>query len=208
MEKVATLPEEQKIPKYLVYEEMDGKPIYYKGYQEALEHEKTLDDIMGCSDLQAVLVSTVLEYLYTSLDKRKFKVVTNEAGLHLGKGNNLSSDIAIYDKAILQKTPLKNKYFDTPPLAVVEVDTNAELKGFEQPMSYYFRKTQKLLDFGVQEVVWISTESGKVMIARQQQDWITMDWQKSVTLLEQYTFSITALLKAEGVTLPEDQTER
>ncbi len=203
MEKIATIAEQQQVPDYLVYEEIDGKPIYYKGYQEVLSQNKTIDDVMGCSDLQAVIVSTILEYLYTNLDKKKYKIVTNEAGLHISKGNNLSADIAIYNKATLQQTPLKNRYFDMPPLAVIEVDTNAELKNLAQPMNYYFQKTQKLLDFGVQEVIWIATGAKKAMIARHQHDWITTDWHKSVTLLfEQYTFSIGELLKAEGISLP------
>lgn len=91
---------------------------------------------------------------------------------------------------------------------MIEVDTNAELKDFAQPMSYYHLKTQKLLDFGVEEMIWISTESRKITIAHQQQDWTTMDWQKPITLFQRYTFSIVDLLKAEGISLPDDQSKR
>ena len=43
----------RKIPDYLVYEVMDGKPIYYRGYQSVLNKTKTLEQIMGCSSIQA-----------------------------------------------------------------------------------------------------------------------------------------------------------
>ena len=46
-----------KIPEALVYETLDGKPFYYKGYREVLSKKKTLEEIMGCSTLQAELVS-------------------------------------------------------------------------------------------------------------------------------------------------------
>ena len=37
----------QTIPKELIYEMVDGKPIYYKGYKEYLNNSKQLDEIMG-----------------------------------------------------------------------------------------------------------------------------------------------------------------
>ena len=56
----ATAKPKRNIPNYLVYEIMDGKPIYYRGYQSVLNKTKTLEQIMGCSSLQAVLITHYL----------------------------------------------------------------------------------------------------------------------------------------------------
>lgn len=192
----------ESIPDSLVYEEINGQPIYYRGYREVLAGHKKLEDIMGCSDVQGLVVSAILRFLYQEVAKDKYQIVTNEIGLHVATGNNLSSDIALYDKALLKKTPLKNKCFGIPPQAVIEVDTNAETSDFNTSADYYHLKTEKLFEFGVQEVIWFFTKTRKVSIAHPQQDWITRDWSKPVTLLNAYTFSVAKLLEAEGIELP------
>lgn len=75
---------------------------------------------MGSSELQARIVSTILKFLYRNLDDLSYEVVTSEAGLHLGKKDNLSADIAIFDKNILKVRKPQNKYFDIPPWWMLE----------------------------------------------------------------------------------------
>ena len=43
----------RKVPDYLIYEIMDGQPLYRKGYKAVLNKSKTLEDIMGSSTLQS-----------------------------------------------------------------------------------------------------------------------------------------------------------
>ena len=43
--------ERKKIPEALVYEIMNGKPIYYNDYQLVINKEKTIDEVMGSSSL-------------------------------------------------------------------------------------------------------------------------------------------------------------
>ncbi len=74
----------RKIPDYLVYEVMDSKPIYYRGYQSVMSKTKTLEQIMGCSSLQAELISYLLSVIYQFVDRSKYRVYTN---------NNLSNGI-------------------------------------------------------------------------------------------------------------------
>jgi hypothetical protein len=45
----------KKIPLALIYEIIDGKPIYYKGYREVIAGTKTIEEIMGASTLQNFL---------------------------------------------------------------------------------------------------------------------------------------------------------
>ena len=110
----------EKIPRALIYEEMDGEPIYYRGYQDVLSKKKTLNDIMGSSSLQSVIIKVLLKYLYTNVDDQQHEIFTNETGLHLAKGNNLASDIAIYDTSALKDFAYDDHYFKIPPAVVVE----------------------------------------------------------------------------------------
>ena len=192
----------EKVPDVLVYEEMDGKPIYYRGYRDVLAKQKNPEDIMGCSDVQGIIVSTVLRFLFRELPEDQYEIITNEIGLHLERGNNLSSDVAIYEKSMLQRTPLKNKYFDIPPLVAIEIDTKADTSSFNTPADYYHTKTEKLFAFGVKQVVWLFSANRKVTVAYPQQDWITKDWDKPVTILDQYSFSVADLIKKGGIDLP------
>ncbi len=190
-----------KIPRQFIYEEIDGMPIYYKGYREAMTENKSVEHITGCSELQATLASVILRFLYKNLDDASYFIVTGEPGLHLAKRNNLSADIAIYDKAVLKDRKPQKKYFDIPPLVNIEIDTDADLSDFENPLNYYHTKTQKLLDFGVQQVIWFFTDSRKVTVAYPQKAWMTMDWNHEIELFEKYSFSLTDLLDKGDIRL-------
>ena len=191
-----------EIPKSLIYEEYDGKPMYYRGYKDVLNQLKTLEEIMGESDTQAIIIGVLMKFLLKNLDEDKYFVMTNEVGFYLKKRSNISSDIVIYDKATLQNHVLKDKYFEIPPLAVIEVDIQADTADFGvTELDYYGLKTKKLLDFGVGEVIWFFSGIKQQFIARKGQDGIISDWDRNVTLLGEYQFSLANLLKKEGFKL-------
>jgi hypothetical protein len=50
----------QSIPKSLIYEMVDGKPIYYRGYQEYLSGEKQLEELIGSSHIQSFIVTRLV----------------------------------------------------------------------------------------------------------------------------------------------------
>jgi len=191
-----------EIPKSLIYEEYDGKHMYYRGYKEVLNELKTFEEIMGESDTRAIIIGVLLKYLFKNLDEDKYFIVTTKVGFHLKKRSNISSDIVIYDKAKLQNHKLKDKYLDIPPLAVIEVDIQGDTADFGiSEMDYYGTETQKLLDFGVKEVIWFFSGIKKQIVAQAGQDGIISSWEKNVTLLEEYQFSLAQLLKKEGFKL-------
>ena len=95
----------KKIPKYLIYEELDGKLLPYKGFRDVLKGNKKIEDIMGSSSLQAFIVSIVNFFIAKSINRKKYLVVSNEAGLHVDVGSNLANDIAIYDKFLKLNLP-------------------------------------------------------------------------------------------------------
>ncbi|WP_428659095.1 Uma2 family endonuclease [Runella sp.] len=191
-----------EIPKSLIYEEYDGKPMYYRGYKDVLNQFKTVEEIMGESDTQAIIIGVLMNFLFDTIDRNKYFIVTNEVGFHLKKRSNISSDIVIYDKAALQNHTFKNKYFEIPPLAVIEVDIQADTADFGiSEVDYYGIKTKKLLDFGVREVIWFFSGIQQQIVARAGQDGIISTWDKNVILLEEYRFSLAQLLQKEGFKL-------
>ncbi len=64
-------------------------------------------------------------------------------------------------------------------------------------MYYYSLRTQKLLDFDIEEVLWFFSGVKKAVFAKQGHDWITTDRTRELTLLETYTFSLSDLLTKE-----------
>jgi Uma2 family endonuclease len=188
-----------EIPGSFVYEQIDGKPVHFSGYKDVLNGLKTFEEIMGSSDIQAVIVGCLTRFFNITLDNDRYFSMAAETGLHLQKNTNLASDIVIYDKKALQARKLTGNYLDYPPLAVVEVDIEADVAdlGMTQ-VDYYSLKTQKLLDFGVKEVFWIFTASKKIVVARQNQDWLLANWDRELTLLDTCTFSLSRLLAEDG----------
>ncbi|GAA4403265.1 hypothetical protein GCM10023187_19190 [Nibrella viscosa] len=108
-----------QVPAYLIYETLNGRPLYYRGYKEVLANQKTPGEIIGSSDIQSILVFLLSGFLYTHIDRKQYLVATNEPGLHIATGSNLSNDIAIYAKS---EVTIKGKFFDIPPKVVIEVD--------------------------------------------------------------------------------------
>lgn len=181
------------IPAHLVYEELDGRPIYYRGWKNVVNKKQTAEEIMGYGDLQAILLTYIKDYLQGILLKN-YLIIQGETGLHVEKGTNPSLDLCIYPKGSISIKNAVNKYLDIPPVAVIEVDTKADLADDPlTPGNYIHRKTEVLLNFGVQEVAWIFTNPEKVMTARSNQPWQTVGWSDEIELMGQ-RFSIQQII--------------
>ncbi len=186
-----------QIPSYLIYETLNGRPLYRKGYKEVLAKRKNPGEIMGCSDLQAIIVSTLHGYLYSNANRKAYWIVTNEPGLHIQLGDNLSNDIAIYEK---EKVTVKGKFFDIAPRIVVEVDIKVDLEAFPaMEQDYVYQKTQAMLDFGTERVIWITTKSRKIFVATKDENWLTLNWNATVPVIDNVTLNVAAILTEEGV---------
>lgn len=188
----------QEIPESLIYEVMDGEPLYYRGYKDVLNNKKSLDDIMGSSGLQSFIIQYILEILYVKVGRKMYHFLTNEVGTHLGKKDNLSGDIHVYEKSKLTPAEINEKYINVPAKIAVEIDSKIDISK-EKDLDYVNIKTQKLLNFGVEKVIWIFTGSQKVMVSEQNKDWLTKDWNQEIELLDGYFFNIGQYLKEEGV---------
>lgn len=182
------------IPEVLIYEMVDGKPIYYKGYKDYLSGEKQIDELMGSSYLQALIGTQLVILLSKLLDLKQYQIISNEVGLKFGNKSWRAADLAIYEKKTLKGVPKVNKYLEVPPRIVIEIDTKADLEEIRNPLGYYHEKTDQLLDFGVDKVIWIFTDTQKVMTARQYEDWQTTDWNKDVEIMEGIKVNIVRII--------------
>ena len=185
--------EEKKIPSYLIYETIDGVPVYYRGYKNVLTKKQTLEEIMAYGGLQIFLINLLKDYFQPIFGKTHW-VWSGEAGVHVSHGSNPSLDFIILPKKFFSYKNTKSKYLDSPPTVVIEVDTKAEFE--DLPFSeaeYYLTKTQALLDFGVQEVVWIFTKNEKIMVARPAQPWLTTNWKDEISIMN-HKFSLQRII--------------
>jgi hypothetical protein len=188
----------RNVPDYLVYEVLDGKPIYYKGYRDVLNKTKQPADIMGTSSLQWVIISHLLDILYKQLGTENFRIASGEPRLHINNRNNLAGDILIYRKQDLPASQIGSKYANVPALVQIEVDVTADLEQ-EQEMAYFQKKITTLFDFGTQKVIWIFSATKKVLVATRKDEWLWFDWDKNIELINGLEFNIGEYLAKEGV---------
>lgn len=182
------------IPEVLVYEMVDGKPIYYKGYKDYLSGDKQIDELMGSSYLQALIGTQLIILLSRLIDLKKYQLISNEVGLKFGKQSWRAADLAIYERKTLKDIPKVNKYLEVPPEIVIEIDTKADLEDIQNPLGYYHEKTDQLLNFGVDKVIWIFTDTRKIMIARQGEDWQITEWNKNISIMEGIEVNIVRII--------------
>lgn len=189
----------RNIPDALIYEMWAGKPVYYKGYREVLAGKKTIQEIMSCSDLQGVLVYLLGLYIGNHVNRKKYLISSNESGLHLALNDNLGNDLVIFEKEKVGK--LKGKYFDVPPKIVIEIDIKADITDFENGADgYVIHKSQKLLDFGVEKVLWVITSMQRVyVIDRNDPTWRIVDWSETIAVLDDCVLNIKQLLEDEEI---------
>jgi Putative restriction endonuclease len=179
------------IPQALIYEMVNGKPIYYRGWQSVLRGETTIEQIMASSLLQSFLVNEVAFQLNLSL-RKKYMIVTNEAGLTFNKGDWRAADIALLPLDVMKTVKLDNHYIKQKPEIVIEIDTKADASALP---TYYLDKTKHLLKNGIPKVIWIYTETQQIMVAEIGKKWEIFDWSEKVEVTKDCVFCVKDLLE-------------
>ncbi|WP_080059447.1 Uma2 family endonuclease [Spirosoma aerolatum] len=187
----------RKIPENLIYEIMDGKPIYRKGYRDVLSGKKTREEIRGASTLQSVIVSYLVILIGKFIDDDAYFVLTGEPGVHLDHRNNLANDIAIYDQTVLTPDKISKKYATVPPQIAIEVDIEADTAEMTEN-GYIYKKTRKLFEFGVQKIIWVLTDPQVVLIATPDRT-ETVNWDRDIEIMDGHVFNIAAYLIKKGI---------
>ena len=185
------------IPDFLVYEELNGQKLYRKGYKQYLNQTKTIEEIKTSVSFQGIITSVLLNYLYKNVDENEFETFANNVGLYVSLGNNLSSDIILYNAEDARQYQYDDHYFNVAPKMVIEVDIKIELENIYS-VDYWTKKTQTLFDFGVEKVLWIFSEDKKIILAEPNKDWIVRDWTKDFELLPNHVINIQNMIEKKG----------
>jgi hypothetical protein len=188
----------RKIPANLIRETLRGQPLYYKGYKEVLTGKRQLEEIMGSSSLQAIIIGILDFFIQSHINRKIFWIATNEAGLHLGQKNNLSTDLGIFLK---EKVTLDEHYFNVAPEVAIEVDVKIET---EKELDYIFDKSEELKAFGTKKIIWIITKRKKTFVFTAGHDTVIHDWDKDLAIIDDeggvpIFVNLHRLLKEEGV---------
>ena len=188
-----------QIPKILIYEEFDGHPIYRKGYKDVILGLKKIEEInMGTSKLQYFIISCIIKYLNRNLPESYF-AGASELGLHLTTNSNFSADIAIFREGQLQVGFHSTKYADVPPSVVIEVDIKIdESEYFQNEEEYFHKKTERLLQWGVERVIWVFSSSRRVLIADNLQKWEFNSWELPFTIIDEHEIKLWDLMLKNG----------
>jgi hypothetical protein len=183
------------VPDYLIYEVLGDQVLYYKGYRDVLKGSKKPADIMGSSDIQGLLVGVLFAYLFNRIDRKKYRLATNEIGLNIPVLGKAANDIAIFDKAATAE--LRGKYFNVAPRVVIEVDLKVDIDPEQYPageQDYFYDKTDRLLAAGVEKVIWITTHTKKTFIATKGEKWVVQTWQDDLPVLDECVLNIAQIL--------------
>ena len=181
-----------EVPEELVYEKLKGVPIYYRNYTKVLSGELTLEEVVGSSGLQGVLIAFLVGYLFSRIDRKKYLIATNEVGFRISSDTYYSLDVAVFDRKKLKT--LSQTYVTVAPEVVIEVDTKANLENLSSPLEYFHVKTQDLLDAGVHKVIWIFTKERKVWVAEKGKKWVITDWKDTIEVLEDISINLEEIV--------------
>ncbi len=185
----------------LIYEQWGGRTYYRKGYSDVLKKRKKPTDIMGSSGLQAFIVSYINGFLFNCIDRKQYRILTSEPGLHIGKSENLACDVMVYNRAVLTNERINVKYVDVPPQVVIEVDVKVELKT-DGEITYVFSKTKQLFDFGVQRVIWVVSDLKQVLVFNNGTETVDYkDWHQPIEVIPGVSFNIGEYLTEEGISI-------
>lgn len=194
-------PKARKIPEYLVREVINGVPFYYPEFRAIQNKTKTLEDVMADSSLQWTLKENIGDLVKSHLDRQRYRFGRGEIGVHLGPGENMGLDMAIFDRSLLPKEKIGANYVEIAPLVAVEIDMQIELseKNANLFEDYVLTKIQKLLDFGTQRVLWIFSRSERIFIAEPGQHWYFVPWNQDVELFDGIRFNVQKILEEDGI---------
>jgi Uma2 family endonuclease len=193
-----------QIPKILIYEEFDGHPIYRKGYRDFMLGLKTVEEIsMGTSTLQWFITSSLNKFLIKYLPDN-YLCGSGELGLHLSNKTNFSADIAIYREGQLKVGFHSVKYEQKPPNVIIEVDIKIdESDYFQNEEEYFHKKTEKLLQWGVEKVIWVFSSSRRVLIADNLQKWEFNSWDIPFIVIDDIEMNVWELMLKSGFEVGE-----
>lgn len=186
----------QIIPKYLIREEIDGKSFFFKGYQSVINKSKKLEDIIGISGLQSFIIYLFSSYSHLNISRKHYHFFNN-IGMNLSKETTLILDFSIFDKTVLTFDKIDEHYVKVPPKVVVEVDVKIENEN-QTDFDYITQKTEKLLDFGTERIIWILSKNKKIIVAEKKARWQIINWNEDFELIDGLIINLQKMFEEEG----------
>ncbi len=188
--------ENKKLLKELIYEEVNGKPIYYKNYKLVIKGKKTLEEVMASSGFHSLILEIIRDYLKKML-RRAYIILTGEVGVRTNSGYR-ALDIGIFNFEKIKPYLNKDKILPICPIIAIEIDTKAQLKEGEY-MNYIYEKANDLLNSGTNKVIWILTKPRIILIAQKGKSWEIKKWDDDIEVMENITFNLDKLLREVGI---------
>ncbi len=117
----------------------------------------------------------------------------------MAKKTNFSADVAIFREGRFQVGFHSTTYTDIPPDVVVEVDIKVdESKYFQSAEDYNYKKTERLLQWGVERVIWVLPSSRRILVADNLQKWELISWELPVTIIDGHEMNLWDLMLKNG----------
>ena len=180
---------EVEVPEVFIAEYLDGIPMYYKGYKKIINNPSQIEEIMGGGGIHSLFLMHFGFLLNKILDDNKYCIIGGETGLRAEKKNLFSLNVAVYYRESLSAQPLEYEFQKLSPVIVVEVDTSVENDAVTED-EYIFKKTQRLIDFGTQRVVWFFSRTKKIMMAQPDTAWQIHNWDVDIELIDGVRFNL------------------
>jgi len=187
-----TLSKNKTLLKDLIYEEVNGKPIYYKNYKLVIKGKKTIEEVKMSSPIQSEIIVLLINFLSLKLDKNKYKILAHEIGVRTINGKR-AIDIAIFEYKKVKPYLGKSKIIPFTPKIVIEVDTKIE----GNVINYVNKKIEDLLNSGTEKVIWIFTKTKIILIASHEKSEIK-SFKDDIEIIEEIRMNLNKLLK-EGI---------
>ncbi|MEM6261864.1 MAG: hypothetical protein AAGI38_05110 [Bacteroidota bacterium] len=193
-------PTNVEVPEVPIYEQIDGKPLFVKSYNQVVNGQSTVQESLPATPFQSITLSCILAFFYEHLTP-KHHLAPHEPALQVDPATRLAVEIAVFESAVLHSQQLINADgFQVAPELAILMDCHVDLRQIRNPQNYFFQKIHKLLEFGVKEVIWLHSDTRKVTVARSFDKWEVIDWEKEIAVLEgNHSFSVAGLLAADGL---------
>lgn len=179
------------IPSECIYEMDKGKPIYYKGVRAYFEGKEQNEKTMPDSKFQSWLKGKIYLALSLLLNEIKYVLTVGKLGLSIEKHTWRAVDVTVFDRKIFKLT---NTYSTDPPIIAIEIDLKGEFKNSKASQKDHQRKIKQLLDFGVQKIIWIYTDTQKIKVITKEST-ETFDWTTPIEVLDGHHLNVSDLEK-------------
>jgi hypothetical protein len=178
----------------LIYEIIDGKPIFYSKAHTVMQELLLVDELKFSESSQPGVLSAISQFLWDNLPESEYQIFTNGVGYEPDDSNHLELDIAVCRQAAMKGQSLTKPLKVAPELVVLK-DSVAGIDDPSRLLGYFHEKIKKIMDYGTQRLVWINTISQTITIAEQDNaHWRTVDWEEEMAWIFDLRLSLEDVL--------------